>query len=1338
MDTITGSSWENDDGTISIVKTEIEDYDPADEHNTENVDDENYINQYEEEGNATNELFIPKQEHLEPQGNYAEGGMDGFQNECIENNFQDTSSAVGDAENWPLIQGYTIPETEEHFMNQPGTSDISVFAYKREAELYPCNYCDYVGAHPKLLTSHMNNRHIKSVVYQCPHCPYNSTISRNTRDHIQCKHCNEDDDKPIIKRKCEFCDYCASSATALKNHMNKHTKEVKHQCSFCEFNTLWEGYLKMHIRRKHSDQSMDSGSAKEYPCQYCDYKAATPSTLKLHTNKHTREQEHQCPYCPYKTVWTTYIKLHIQNKHFKGEKSPPSKEHPCSFCDYKAKNSTLLRQHMNKHTREKVHQCPHCPFNTLWVTYMKLHIKRKHTENNESESTEKKDFQCQYCTYKAISLSHLKIHENKHTKAIEYKCNQCDFKTTWYGYLKFHIKRKHSAKSDVKEEEAKSTFPCSFCPYKAINLSTLKVHQNKHTRENIYNCPHCEFKTTWRAYIKSHIQRHNADNFKTRKQGVAAVKSFPCQYCSYVATQMGSLKLHVNSKHTRENMHKCPECDYECAVYGNLKMHVRRKHGLKPDENGKYHCKECDFVSETASEIKIHLNEKHDLKIEVDDIKKEDEKVYSCQYCSYTTLYQQVMKKHINKHTRQNVIKCPHCPYSTVWNHYMKVHIKRHNEPKTLTGRQRSTKPNTDQSRLFPCQYCDHRSLSFSSLRDHINSVHTREIIHKCPYCDHKCTLKGNLKGHIRRKHPAEFIEQEKRYQCEHCDFKTSERRNLKIHLKKEHNIDDAKVKAENGEYKCQFCEYKARSLYTLKIHRHKHTKENAYRCPQCEFATKWPNYLRKHIKQHSIGKSRVSCLYCDYKGCSTFRLRKHIESLHKTDDYYPCPKPNCLFKTIHYTSLRMHLKGSIHASGVPRSHMSVSRNFSYKYRPNEGRYFACDYCDYASKTQGNLDKHIENKHEKKGMKCGLCSYRTPSKNYLSRHYKLRHSNVKTEDSETIKTEQEINEDENKTLENNSDNQDENIPKLDAPELDNKSEIFFTDQNETTANASNNECEEVPGVLNRSRRKRSFIPYYVEDSDEEENEFICEDFLEVELGANTGTNDKQSDVELNKNEDLTSDITESTTFDSTMDCAQDAGVNEIENIETKAQDVQETILIADDVSSEQTSTGKVESVNKINGFSGRSKTSNSNIQSRVITRGRKRINGKRRVAIKKVIVKGNTKENMLDTKVNHKVETVNNPSPNVEEDPVVEGIETTGMRVTCDEDQSNQIDNESHNVPSKESTTTEDLPVGETVTSKNNPDDRKPCNEDDINQTEVKSCSKSIKESLTRNSDEKD
>ncbi|KAK9883307.1 hypothetical protein WA026_001487 [Henosepilachna vigintioctopunctata] len=1097
---------ENDDSLISIVKTEPEDFltveynEPNDQsevlHFGSGEDTPYPENQYEN-------LPIPEGFHFKQEchdnGGDVDYRMESYQGEQF-HPFEYPQLAANSLEQlgqWQYRNGFVPPGTDPAFSDQPGTSDMNLFAEKREEQLYPCRYCEYVANHPRSLSSHMNNRHTKSVVYQCPHCPYNSTIPRSVKDHVECKHDNEDD-KPIeIKRKCEFCDYSAGNATALKNHMNKHTKEKQHQCSFCEFNTLWEGYLKMHIRRKHGDLTMGTGnSVKEYPCQYCNYKALTPSSLKLHTNKHTREQEHQCPYCPYKTVWTTYIKLHIKNKHLKEEKSPSSKEYACSFCDYKAKNTTLLKQHVNKHTREKINQCPHCPFTTLWITYMKLHIKRKHTVKTEGETAlEKRDFQCNYCSYKAISSSHLKIHENKHTKAVEYKCEECDFKTTWYGYLKLHTKRKHTL--NVKEENPsnKTTYPCQFCSYQAINLSTLKVHQNKHTREVLYNCPHCDFKTTWRAYIKMHIQKHNVQNFKSRKQQFEGIRSFPCQYCDYKATQLGSLKLHVNSKHTRKVLHKCPKCDYQCAVYGNLKMHIRRKHGLKPEPDGKYHCKECEFSSENSSDLKIHLNEKHDVKIEIEDIKKENDKVYSCQHCSYQTLYPQVMEKHINKHTRQNVFQCPHCPYSTVWNHYMKVHIRRHSEPKT--GRQRFTRPNTDESRMFPCQYCEHRSISSSSLRDHVNSVHTREVFFKCPYCDHKCTLKGNLRGHIRRKHPAQFVESEKRYSCSHCDFKTALMRNLKIHQKNEHNIDLVQIKTENGEFPCQHCNYKARSYYALKIHTNKHTKENSYRCPQCEFETRWPNYLTKHIQQHSLNKRKVTCLYCDYKGCSTFRLRKHIEGLHKIDKYYPCPKPQCEFKTIHYTSLRIHLKGNIHADGRKKSSMAMTRNYSYKYEPNEGRYFACDYCDYASKTQGNLDLHMKNKHVKTHLwKCGLCHYKSPSKSYLNRHFKVKHLG-KLESEEFV---------------------DDSKLNIEIKEEDFKEEISEKEEDPHFA-ASLVECELKENVVETRRcgRRRNSVPSYFEvDTEEDEissdtNDFNAQIFQASHVNENENV-EKNTDV----------------------------------------------------------------------------------------------------------------------------------------------------------------------------------------------------------------------------------
>lgn len=46
--------------------------------------------------------------------------------------------------------------------------------------------------------------------------------------------------------------------------------------SHCEYKTITNGTLKVHIKRHHTDE-------KPYQCPHCEYKTITNSELKVHT-----------------------------------------------------------------------------------------------------------------------------------------------------------------------------------------------------------------------------------------------------------------------------------------------------------------------------------------------------------------------------------------------------------------------------------------------------------------------------------------------------------------------------------------------------------------------------------------------------------------------------------------------------------------------------------------------------------------------------------------------------------------------------------------------------------------------------------------------------------------------------------------------------------------------------------------------------------------------------------------------------------------------------------------------------------------------------------------------
>ena len=105
----------------------------------------------------------------------------------------------------------------------------------------------------------------------------------------------------------------------------------------------------------------------------------------------------------------------------------------CNLCDYSALDEEILRKHMTKHTGRIVFQCGKCEFEATKEALLDDHKESKHTtqpeptvEKRKCEKCEKEfdagfvfeahkcivtsKFQCELCTFKAVTLSELLEH----------------------------------------------------------------------------------------------------------------------------------------------------------------------------------------------------------------------------------------------------------------------------------------------------------------------------------------------------------------------------------------------------------------------------------------------------------------------------------------------------------------------------------------------------------------------------------------------------------------------------------------------------------------------------------------------------------------------------------------------------------------------------------------------------------------------------------------------------------------------------------------------------------------------------------------------------------------
>ncbi|XP_071530845.1 uncharacterized protein [Panulirus ornatus] len=109
----------------------------------------------------------------------------------------------------------------------------------------------------------------------------------------------------------------------------------------------------------------------------------------------------------------------------------------------------------------KVHQCPHCTYNTSSIQTLKRHVFRH---------TGEKPFSCPYCSYSTTRKALLQEHINTHTGERPFSCPYCSYSSSHKSILKAHI-RTHTGEKP---------YACIFCPYRATQKSSLNTHLLKH------------------------------------------------------------------------------------------------------------------------------------------------------------------------------------------------------------------------------------------------------------------------------------------------------------------------------------------------------------------------------------------------------------------------------------------------------------------------------------------------------------------------------------------------------------------------------------------------------------------------------------------------------------------------------------------------------------------------------------------------------------------------------------------------------------------------------------------------------------------------------------------
>ncbi|NXT29649.1 REST factor, partial [Syrrhaptes paradoxus] len=289
--------------------------------------------------------------------------------------------------------------------------------------------------------------------------------------------------------------------------------------------------------------------------------------------------------------------------------------------------------------------------------------------------------------------------------------------------------------------------------------------KSKSLKSKPFRCKPCQYEAESEEEFVHHIRVHSAKKFfvEENAEKQAQVKESDSCTAEEVDFSKGPIR--------------CDRCGYNTNRYDHYLAHL--KHHNKAGENERvYKCTICTYTTVSEYHWKKHLRNHF------------PRKVYTCSQCSYFSDRKNNYIQHIRTHTGERPYQCAMCPYSSS----QKTHLTRH--MRTHSGE----KP-------FKCDQCSYVASNQHEVTRHARQVHNGPKPLTCPHCDYKTADRSNFKKHVElHVNPRQFL-------CPVCDYAASKKCNLQYHIKSRHpdcsdiTMDVSKVKLRTKKSEADFSE---------------------------------------------------------------------------------------------------------------------------------------------------------------------------------------------------------------------------------------------------------------------------------------------------------------------------------------------------------------------------------------------------------------------------------------------------------------------------------------------------------------------------------------------------
>ena len=198
--------------------------------------------------------------------------------------------------------------------------------------------------------------------------------------------------------------------------------------------------------------------------------------------------------------------------------------------------------------------------------------------------------------------------------------------------------------------------------------------------------------------------------------------------------------------------------------------------------------------------------------------------------------------------------------------------------------------PNKDSFEKYPCNKCETSFESKFNLKRHEKSQHL-DVKIPCPFCDMKFTRSDNLKKHKRSKHKNHDDHKGSTYECNECKSKFSRKNHFERHLSitkqpcdlcsetfcTVRQIQQHKLK-HHSKFSCSLCMKSFPDKANLLKHNERsRDADNSMKniCQNCDEKFCTEADYNKHMKSHP--RAVIECSYCGKKFTSKWRHRVHL-----------------------------------------------------------------------------------------------------------------------------------------------------------------------------------------------------------------------------------------------------------------------------------------------------------------------------------------------------------------------------------------------------------------------------------------------------------------------------